>query len=197
MYKTGSRGKAGPVTEEQYKTLFKSLYADQRHGPRNAPMLALSFECGLRAVEIANIKLNEILDLNGDPYQDGFKIHYTKGGKAREVYPTPRVIEALTEYLKVRGGKHNYLHSHLFITQKATAFSANTIAQLFLRIYNEAGIKASSHSGRRYFATKLLREGIDLETVASMGGWNSLQMIKEYANDNPIEKRRVASTVFN
>ena len=157
-------------------------------------MLALSFECGLRAVEIANIKLSEISDPNGEAYIDGFKIHHTKGGKAREVYPTPRVLEALQEYLKVRGGKHNYIHSHLFITQKGTAFSANTIAQLFLRIYKESGLKASSHSGRRKFATTLIETGADIHCVKTLMGHSSIQTTARYFSTNP---KRLANLMTN
>ena len=59
----------------------------------------------------------------------------------------------------------------LFYTQKCPerGFTANTLTQFFLTLYVRAGIEgASSHSGRRSFATALAAKGTGL--VELVGG---------------------------
>jgi len=53
---------------------------------------------------------------------------------------------------------------------RSTAFSAQTIVNLFARFYGLAGIKgASSHSGRRQFLIELADKGVNVRVRASCG----------------------------
>ena len=77
-------------------------------------------------------------------------------------------------------------HLPLFQSQKGGAFSANTMAQLFLNIYRAAGFEgASSHSGRRTFITELASKGVSVRVLAELAGHNQLQTTQRYIDVNP------------
>jgi integrase/recombinase XerD len=61
----------------------------------------------------------------------------------------------------------------LFYTQKCPerGFTANTLTQFFLTLYASAGIEgASSHSGRRSFATALAARGTGIRVLMRLMG---------------------------
>jgi integrase/recombinase XerD len=67
---------------------------------------------------------------------------------------------------------------------------------LFKRMYRWAGLDhASSHSGRRTFATSLIERGVDIKAVSSLMGHSSVAMTARYVQDNPIRLRRICEEV--
>lgn len=49
-------------------------------------------------------------------------------------------------------------------------FSAVSLSMLFKEIYEMAGIRTSSHSGRRTFATRLNASGVGMKTIQKLMG---------------------------
>jgi len=54
--------------------------------------------------------------------------------------------------------------------RNASAFSNVTLSMLFKGIYELAGIRTSSHSGRRTFATRLSAQGVGMRTIQKLMG---------------------------
>ena len=54
--------------------------------------------------------------------------------------------------------------------RKRQAFSSLTLSMLFGEIYDLAGIRTSSHSGRRTFATRLNAKGVGMRTIQKLMG---------------------------
>jgi integrase/recombinase XerD len=107
----------------------------------------------------------------------------TKGHRARVFYVNQRLSRVFAEYWRVVQGRDP--HSPLFQTQQATAFSANTISQLFLHIYAAAGLDGcSSHSGRRSFITRLAEQGVAVHLLAALAGHRSIQTTQRYITVN-------------
>ncbi len=82
-------------------------------------------------------------------------------------------------------------NSPFFVTQKHTAFSANSLTQHFLILYKRAGLEgASSHSGRRTFITNLATQGISVRVLAALAGHSSIQTTQRYIeiHDNMLRK---------
>ncbi|MBR7559538.1 site-specific integrase, partial [Mycobacterium tuberculosis] len=72
----------------------------------------------------------------------------------------------------------------LFKSQKGSAFTPNTMQQLFHRLYDLARLPgASSHSGRRTFATNLIERGVDIKAVSTLMGHSSIAMTAQYVED--------------
>ena len=62
----------------------------------------------------------------------------------------------------------------------------SSLQQLFKRLYTKAGIEgASSHSGRRTFATNLISKGFDIKSVSVLMGHRSIQTTARYIQENP------------
>lgn len=81
----------------------------------------------------------------------------------------------------------------LLLSQKRGSFSPNTIQMLFARMYKQAGISgASSHSGRRSFATRLIEQGADIKAVSTLMGHSSISMTAEYVENNPNRLSKLA-----
>ena len=73
----------------------------------------------------------------------------------------------------------------LLVTQKGSAFSANTLCQLMGRLYADAGLDgASSHSGRRWFITKLAHSGVSAKVIMTLAGHKSLGTTQRYIDVN-------------
>ncbi|WP_434513392.1 tyrosine-type recombinase/integrase [Dechloromonas sp. ARDL1] len=186
------------------EALIKRLIAVARNGKnglRNEAMIYLSFGLGLRAKEMAALKVRDVMLPNGDLRDElllGRKA--TKGGKVRLVYLTqPAVRKSLARYLAERKEVEGILFnpdSALLKSQKGGAFSPNTLQQLFARLYEAAGINgASSHSGRRTFATGLIERGVDIKAVSTLMGHASVAMTARYVENNPVRLKRICGEV--
>lgn len=186
------------------ESLIKRLIAvakDSKHGLRNEAMIYLSFGLGLRAKELASLKIKDVILPSGEIRDElllGRKA--TKGGKVRLVYLTqPAVRKSLTRYISHRREVEGILFNHdsaLLKSQKGSAFSPNTLQQLFARLYESAGINgASSHSGRRTFATGLIESGVDIKAVSTLMGHASVAMTARYVENNPARLKRICGEV--
>ena len=73
----------------------------------------------------------------------------------------------------------------LLLTQKRSAFSANTLCQLFGELYRKAGVDgASSHSGHRSFITKLAHSGVSAKIIMTLAGHKHLSTTQRYIEVN-------------
>ena len=78
----------------------------------------------------------------------------------------------------------------LIFSAKRRGFSAQTIVNLFQRLYASAGIQgASSHSGRRQFVTKLADQGINVRLVQSLARHKHLSTTQRYIDLNENKLR--------
>lgn len=67
------------------------------------------------------------------------------------------------------------------MTQKKTAFSANTLCQLMAKLYQDVGIDgATSRSGRRWFITKLAHSGVSAKVIMTLAGHKNLTTTQRY-----------------
>ena len=172
-----------------------------KHGLRNEVMIYLSFGLGLRAKEMAALKVRDVTMPSGE-LRDELVLgrRATKGGKARLVYLShPSVRKSLLKYLADRREREGLLfnmESALLKSQKGGSFTPNTLQQLFARLYDAAGVQgASSHSGRRTFATSLIERGVDIKAVSTLMGHASVAMTARYVENNPVRLKRICEEV--
>ena len=154
------------LTDTEFKRLT-AVIDSLRYPTRNHTIVALSFYAGLRACEIAALRVGDVFDdfsrvkdiiyLNSDQ---------TKGSDSVTVL----VNSKLSKQLK-KCGQQYPTHmadrtAPLLFSAKGGGFTAQTVVNLFKRIYKLAGIDgASSHSGRRQFVTQLADRGINARLV--------------------------------
>ncbi len=194
-------GKAKVLTEQELRRTLR-IISKKPHAKRNAALLWCSFGLGLRAKELASLRVEHLLGSDDRLLEEiNLSSAITKGAKQRFVYLTnSRLIEALEDYLGERQTQEDILfnpQAPLFISQKGGAFTPNTLQQLFHRIFVEAKILgASSHSGRRTFATTLIEKGADIKAVSKLMGHSSISMTAQYVEDNPLRLKRMCREIF-
>jgi len=189
-------GKAKVLSETEFKRTLKVL-AGEPHAVRNTALLYFSFGLGLRVKELAALSITDVVAADGQIKEEiNLLKRMTKGGKQRHVYLTnPQVRAALQAYLDFRRQDRRHVvapGSPLFLSNKGSRFSPNSLQQVFKRLYTQAGIDgASSHSGRRTFATRLIEKGIDIKAVSRLMGHSSVAMTAEYVEDNPVRLKNI------
>lgn len=195
-------GKARVLEEKEFGRAINTArkYA---HAKRNVALLYISHGLGLRAKEMASLKVRHVLDTENQIVDEINLVGVmTKGGKQRHIYLTnSKVIAAIRDYLDERSEAEGILFNldaPLFKSQKGSSFSPNTLQQLFHRLYDLARLPgASSHSGRRTFATNLIEKGIDIKAVATLMGHSSIAMTAQYVEDNPRRLKQISAGVFS
>lgn len=196
----GQEKKAPVLTDTQFKRLV-AVTRGGASGKRNVALLHFSFALGLRAKEMASLCIRDVLAPNGDLKEEVLLTKAnTKGGKQRLIYLTNRdVRKALLDYINERRTTEAipvHPDAPLFKSQKGGAFSPNTMQMLFKRLYVAAGIdNASSHSGRRTFATSLIERGVDIKAVSRLMGHSTVAMTASYVEDNPARLRKICEEV--
>ena len=166
-------------------------YIEQtRHKKRDRAMFMLTWLAGLRVSEVAQLKLSDVRAENALIKNEiRLNAYQTKGGKRRIVFLSDRLKEELVKYLQDHTDRSD--EESLFLTQKSGArgFTPNTLAQHFYWLYKKAGISgASSHSGRRTFATTLSAKGVPPRVIMRAMGHQDISstMIYVDASDDMV-----------
>lgn len=167
-----------------------------KHAPRNRITIMLSHLAGLRVGEIAALTIRDIYDEESNPRdQIMLKAAYTKGNQARTVFVSQKLRRELVKFSFFLGTLPA-ADAPLLKTQKNTAFSANTLCQLFGELYQRAGIKgASSHSGRRAFITKLAHKGVSAKVIMTLAGHKHLSTTQRYIDVNDEMLRNAVEAI--
>lgn len=179
---------------------FKRLSAvidSKRHAVRNHTVVALSFYAGLRACEIAGLRVGDVYEANGT-VRDSFylRAEQTKGGEGSTVLVNKKLAAALKRYAE-RYPKHCAKpDAPLIFSGKGGGFSAQTIVNLFAVLYEAAGITgASSHSGRRQFVTSMAEKGINPRVIQILCRHKNLNTTMIYIDTNEGKLRKAVELV--
>jgi integrase/recombinase XerD len=164
--------------------------ATRRHAVRDRAIVIASFLSGMRAHELASLRLGDVI-AEGGRIRDEINLEasQTKGRHARRVFINAKLKKELGNYVK-NACADCKPSDPLFRSQKKRAFSGNTMCQLFLGIYKSCGIRgASSHSGRRTFITNLANQSISVRVLAVLSGHSSISTTQRYIDCNDTQLR--------
>ncbi|RNC77108.1 site-specific integrase [Piscirickettsiaceae bacterium NZ-RLO2] len=194
-------GQAKVLTSKEFKRLL-NITAQGPYPKRNLALLYISFYLGLRVKEIAALTVGDIQNIETGELHETVNLSsdMTKGGKQRHIYIThAKLVKYLEDYLAELKelARYPYLETApLFRSRNGNSFSPNSLQQVFARLYQEAGIVgASSHSGRRTYATRLAEKGVDLKALSTLMGHASVQMTARYVSDNPERLKRISTLI--
>jgi integrase/recombinase XerD len=174
---------AQTLNEAQFRRVLHYCRS-RRHPVRDTTIFMVSFYAGLRAKEIAALKIGDLFDKTG-AVREQFILgaDQSKDGQRRTVYLNQRLRNAFATYAKSKCLQE--LDRPLFESQKGGHFSANTMCQLFLDIYKACGLKyASSHSGRRTYNTRLANKGVGVLLLAELAGHSHISTTQRYIDVN-------------
>ncbi len=191
-------GKARVLTSSEFKRVL-TIAKDAHFAHRNTAILYCSFGLGLRAKEIASLKISDLFDENLKILEEvNLTRSMTKGEKQRHIYiNNPKIIIALNDHIitmkKDYDGSLNY-DGYFFKTQRKCKFTPDAMQKVFKRLFNKSGIKsASSHSGRRTFITRLIEQGADIKAVSLLSGHSSITTTAGYVDSNPDRLKRISN----
>ena len=160
---------ASVLSDADIRRVFRVIETT-RYAERNRVAFMLSIYAGMRVGEIAALKMSDVVNQYGEVRSEiKLGAHQTKGSKGRTVILSGRIRREMGAHLADR--KTWSSDSPLIFSQRnRRAFSALTLSMLFKEIYDLAGIRTSSHSGRRTFATRLNAKGIGMKTIQRLMG---------------------------
>lgn len=168
------------LTDAEFKRLL-AVIAQMKHSGRNRLALMLSHLAGLRVGEIAALTLRDVFDSDGMVREQlRLRAEITKGGHARVVFLNEKLRREIERH-RTDWPEDRDADAPLLLTQKRTAFSPNTLCQLIGQLYRSAGLDgATSHSGRRWFITRLAHSGVSPKIIMTLAGHRNLTTTQRY-----------------
>jgi integrase/recombinase XerD len=183
------------LTPTEFKRLLR-VVSTTKHAQRNRVIVMLSYMAGLRACEIAALKVTDVIaQLSDGSWEVKSEVllnsSQTKGSKAHTVVFSSALRKEIGSYYENCSSRAS--HSHMLISsQKGAGFSSQTIQNLFRNLYAAAGVSdASSHSGRRTFITNLSERGVSVRVIQALARHSSMATTQRYI-DVSVDKLRVA-----
>ena len=160
-------------------------------GVRDAAIIGVLATCGVRRAELASLRVE-----NFDTESGKIIIRSGKGNKDRTVYATDGALDALLDWLGVRGTHPGALFVPINkggIVQYGKSMSAQAVYKMLVKRGAEAGVKEfSAHDFRRTFVGDLLDRGVDIATVAKLAGHSDVKTTARYDRRPETTKRDAA-----
>ncbi len=177
-----------PFSEKEMERAIAMPVVEGFEGTRDKLMITMFYATGMRRSELIEIKLEDIqvdrkqIKING------------KGNKERIIPLLSSVIEQLGLYLKERD-KLPYIQDKdfLFLTHKGKKVYATLVYRIITQYFSKISSKSkvSPHVLRHTFATHLLNEGADINTIKSLLGHESLSSTQIYTHNDIAALRKV------
>lgn len=147
--------------------------------PLDKALVSICIHTGLRANEIASLKLDN-LDTKA-----GLLAFIGKGGKERVVGLNDDCLKSLKFYLdEARPVSASRL---LLLNDEGLPLTRHAIASRIRRLGERVGVKTSPHALRRYFATKHALAGRSLAMLQRVLGHSSLGTTEKYIQATSLQ----------
>jgi len=146
---------------------------------RDKLIVELLYSTGMRRNELINLKLNSI------NYSNQVVKVLGKRNKERYIPLLESVIESLENYNEFRSNIKTD-QSYLFITKKGKKIYDTLVYRIINNYFSTVSskVKKSPHVIRHSFATHLLNEGADLNSVKELLGHSSLASTQVYTHSS-------------
>lgn len=163
----------------EIRRLFAAFSGDySARALRDHAMLAIMLSGGLRRAEIVGLAVTDYL-----PRRGRLLIRFGKGNRQRELVLNTRTRKSVMAWLKVRGRELGALFCPIARggAVQNRYLSTQAIYQIVKQRATEAGIgECSPHDLRRTFVTRLLEEGVDINTTRQLAGHQDVSTTVRY-----------------
>ena len=165
------------LTQDEIEQLLAIPDVSTESGLRDRAMLELMYACGLRASEVADLKLSDV-DLEA-----GILTTLGKGSKTRRVPIGSSAVEWLKSYLAARRRKENIEIPNIFVTSAGAPIARDLIYKVVKTHSAAAGLEdVSPHTLRHSFATHLVQNRADIRSVQQMLGHADISTTQIYTH---------------
>lgn len=163
-----------PLSDNEVKQLLNLYSNNSVMGCRNKTILMLMLDCGLRLGEVVNLKIHDV------DFNNRYLVINGKGSKQRVVPFGSSSLNLIKCYLNYLSSSSS-ASSSLFLTQKSTPVTRNTIKMLFARIKKNKGLeRVYPHLLRHTFATNFIFNGGNLEVLRLLLGHSTINITQIY-----------------
>jgi len=176
-----------PFSKNEIEEVINNLDVnDDFDSVRNKLIVELLYSTGMRRAELIEIKKDAINFSNATIKVLG------KRNKERYIPLLNSVQETLMKYLDKRN-EISADDEYLFITKKGNKIYANLVYRIINTYFSSVSskVKKSPHVIRHSFATHLLNEGADLNSVKELLGHSSLASTQIYTHSSLNELKKV------
>ena len=169
------------LSREEVKALLEAP-SDIRH----RTLLAIMYGCGLRAAEVAQLKVRDI-----DAARNVLLVRHGKGRKDRQTLLPPKLLELLRYYWRSQRPS-DWLFPG---ANSAQPISPKAIFLICRNAGQKAGISKAVHPHllRHAFATHLLEDGVNLRTIQILLGHANLETTARYLQVADVAIRATTS----
>lgn len=178
-----------PFSEKEVGVVLDDFeFGNDFESLRDKLMIELFYSTGIRRIELINIKLRDI-----DTSNQLLKV-LGKRNKERYVPLLPSVLTSLKNYLEERNKLEQIIDKEmLFLTKKGVKVYENLVYRIINEYFSLASskVKKSPHILRHSFATHLLNQGADLNSVKELLGHSSLAATQVYTHNSIAELKKV------
>lgn len=165
-------------------TLLESIeFTDDYEGRRDQIIIELFYATGMRLSELCALETSSIDSINGLVKVLG------KGNKERLIPIHPQLLQKIQAYIIFKNTQYKENQSFLFLTQKGEKIYHKLIyrkIKSYLSLVTTLH-KKSPHILRHTFATHMVNEGAELNSVKEILGHSSLAATQVYTH-NTIQK---------
>ncbi|EJL63987.1 tyrosine-type recombinase/integrase [Flavobacterium sp. CF136] len=155
---------------------------------RDRLIVDLFYTTGMRRAELISLMVHNV-----DLSSNAVKV-LGKRNKERIIPVLPVVIEQFNLYLKERSYLDNIVDvGYFFISKKGLKLSESFVYRLINSYFSKVSekVKKSPHVLRHTFATHLLNNGADLNSVKELLGHSSLASTQVYTHNSLAELKKV------
>tara|TARA_R110002073_G_scaffold306012_2_gene475124 strand:- start:658 stop:1557 length:900 start_codon:yes stop_codon:yes gene_type:complete len=172
--------------EEVLKVISVIESGDTFEGVRDKLIVEMFYSTGMRRAELINLEIGSI-----DFSKDMVKV-LGKRNKERLIPLLPSVLKSVKKYLELRG-ELQQKSTAFFLTQKGNKIYETLVYRVINNYFSRVSskVKKSPHILRHSFATHLLNEGADLNSVKELLGHSSLASTQVYTHNSLEQIKKV------
>ncbi|MEN0010784.1 tyrosine-type recombinase/integrase [Flavobacterium nitrogenifigens] len=178
-----------PFSEKELNDVLAHIeYPSGFEGLRDRLVIDLFYTTGIRRAELIHLKMVNV-DLSGNM----LKV-LGKRNKERILPILPIISKQITSYLSERARLEAIADSEFFfLTQKGVKLNDSLVYRLINNYFSNVSekVKKSPHILRHTFATHLLNNGADLNSVKELLGHSSLASTQVYTHSSLNELKKV------
>ena len=188
VLKTGKKLQIPFSEKELVEALSQKSISDDFQEIRDKLIVELFYTSGMRRTELIHLKLFNVNLMSGTLKVLG------KRNKERILPILPIVAEQLLLYIRQRSKLENIVDGdYLFLTKKGLKLNDSFVYRLINSYFSSVSekVKKSPHILRHTFATHLLNNGADLNSVKELLGHSSLASTQIYTHSSLSELKKV------
>ncbi|MDR6966970.1 integrase/recombinase XerC [Flavobacterium arsenatis] len=178
-----------PFSEKELDdVLVKIVYPDGFEGLRDKLVIDLFYTTGIRRAELIHLKVSNV-----DLVTNTLKV-LGKRNKERILPVLPIISKQIKVYLRERSNLEVIVNPEFFfLTQKGVKLNDSLVYRLINYYFSNVSekVKKSPHILRHTFATHLLNNGADLNSVKELLGHSSLASTQVYTHSSLSELKKV------